>query len=58
MRYEKEQLEDALDEKQHYILALEYELEQVKKDKSIVDEHVREHKKKQQRPWFTFKIKF
>jgi len=58
LRYEKEQLEDALEEKQHYILALEYELEQVKKDKSIVDEHVKESKMKKQRPWFTFKIKF
>jgi len=50
-------LEDVLEEKQQYLCALEYELEQLKKDKSTVVEHVKESKRKP-RPWFSFNINF
>lgn len=57
LRDEKEQLEEELDEKQRYIHALEYELEQLKRDKPVAEEHVAETKQPS-RPWFMFKIKF
>lgn len=45
----------ALSEAQRRVKALEHELEQVKKDKLVVDDHVKDCKKK---PRFSFKIRF
>eukprot|EP00210_Caulerpa_lentillifera_P000715 g692.t1 len=55
LQYSKDQMAHALSEAQRRVKVLEYELEQSKKDKVMVDEHVKDCKKK---PRFRFKIRF